>query len=432
MRAPRPWLLLVLALASAGLPGARAQPPRREPPPRGGLPSRRARPPGDALPPIPSARPPTLSSRVSPSEWASAIGWPAALPAPQLEAISTVGVLIERHRFGDGVVELRARSGGDGAAIWRRFVEAMQSSGTVVEREWLGGGSASATVCAPDCASARYFVSLSWDSWVWLTLRRAVRDPPRPPGACEAVPSARWSVCWTASGGARQCSLAYATRFDVDVDRDGAADALVPIPAGRQPERSCPADIEWDLYVTRGDCGHRVARLRGDVSRWHAAGAELAGGYVVLTTAIEPATGWDDSITIRNAFSSGRYREVALTNHGSRCDVHPADCDGGVARVACAVRGHPTILAPFDVTAAQPVLVAATQVAQRDCAAAVRAPVSCAVDLEVLPDGSTRAVRVRDCGAARACVRGAFAGAAFDAFSGEPQAIGTSFRIAPP
>ncbi|MCZ7679340.1 MAG: hypothetical protein M5U28_11500 [Sandaracinaceae bacterium] len=397
------WLLVLSALPSAGAQERR-------------------------LPPVPPPRPVSSARAERPDAWAASLGWPSWLAPPELESVSIAGVLVERRRLRDGTVERRARGSGDGPEIWRRWAAAVRGAGRVLENERIGPASASATVCEHDCtAGPRYFAVLAWDSWVWLTLREpGARRRARPGRAWRSRRTAgasagrRTTAAPSAASATRRASMSTSTATDRPT-----RSCRFPAVAWRRSR--APPDVEWELYVTRGACGHHVGRLRGDLDRWRQ-GADTSSGWLVLDTLIEASSAHDEATSSRWAFRGGRYREIARTVHPSRCDIHPEDCRGGGGPRACAVRGHPTIVAPFDARAAQVALHDATQAAQRECT--VETPVRCSVDLELAPEGVARGVQV-SCGAASACVTRVMRAVTVPVFAGEAQTLGISFQITP-
>jgi len=365
-------------------------------------------------------------------EWAARVGWPAGLAVPALAPIPLAGVITERRRFPDRVAEIRARGTGELGPMWARWTEAVRQAGGTVEAEHVGAGEASATVCPGDCAHGKYFASVVSDSWLWWTLRAAAARPPAPPGACVAVPDDHWHICWTSGDGRTRCNASLRTRWDLDLDRDGVPDARVPQPRARDPGTTCPQDVEWDLYVTRGSCGHRVGRVRGDVSRWRAAPPTLSGGWIALATEVSPPGPWESAVHLGYAYrasSSLGYAQASETRDTARCDVHPADCEGGTSRMLCAVRDHPTVVGPFDSDAASVQMLALAESAQRSCAAQTRRPERCSVDLRVEPAGNVAGLRVRGCDAARRCVVAIYQAGSFTRFAGDAAPLGASFSI---
>lgn len=366
-------------------------------------------------------------------EWPALLGWPSGLATPAIEATYEERLTIARRRYRDGIPELRVLGSGNPTSIWSRWIAAVRAAGGTVENERSGTDWASATVCARDCgASPRHLATITTDSWIRFTLRPAAPRAPQPPGACVPVPSDAWNICFEVGSGRAYCSFPYGTRWDVDVDRDGAPDALVPRPAGRRPELTCPDEVEWDVYVSRGACGHHVGRLRGGLDRWHQLTAEISHGLVVLTTGIEPRGPSDEGVTLRNAFDGVRYREVAMTVHESRCSIHPADCENPMGPMSCAVRGHPTLIAPYDYRVASATVGRLAEEAQAQCGAGVSPPVRCAIDLTIPQDGTPRLRGIRGCGSATSCVERIFRRAAFPRHSSDPGMIGISFQIPVP
>lgn len=384
-----------------------------------------------ALPAVPPVAAAELDRSAPEAEWAAVAGWPGALPSPRLEGVGDQGVSIVRRSFPDGVREIRALGMGERTAVWTAWLDAVRRAGGTVENERTGADWASATLCAASCARGRWFASMTTDSWLRVVLRSASPRTPTPPGACRPVPDDRWRICWETANRS-MCSFDFGTRWDLDVDRDGVPDALVALPAGHRPERTCPHEIQWEVYVSRGACGHRIGRLRGEIDRWHHATTELSRGYVVLTTVVEPAGPWAAPVVLRNEVRAPDvYREVAMTEGTSRCAVHPAACED-YFQPQCAVRDHPSIAGPYDADATSAITFALSQRAQQQCSAGVAPPVRCSVDLVIDPRGGIGRLSVRGCPARTACVERIFRGGIFSPHSGDPGRIGISFQLPAP
>ncbi|MBL9023482.1 MAG: hypothetical protein JNL21_14900 [Myxococcales bacterium] len=75
-------------------------------------------------------------------------------------------------------------------------------------------------------------------------------------------------------------TVSVATDRSLDIDGDGARDALVPEPA----EGDCNFDLHRAVYVARGDCGHKVGVVAGSVEPKT---GPISSGLPELTTVVE-------------------------------------------------------------------------------------------------------------------------------------------------
>ncbi len=118
-----------------------------------------------------------------------------------------------------------------------------------------------------------------------------------------------------------QDNVGISTHATLDVDGDGVQDLLVPEPVARD----CPTDGHYGLYVVRGECGHRVGGIVGQIAPKRETDAASAG-LPELTTTVEygqqidprePARLRTDRRTYR--FDGGAYREVEMISTSVVC-----------------------------------------------------------------------------------------------------------------
>jgi hypothetical protein len=101
----------------------------------------------------------------------------------------------------------------------------------------------------------------------------------------------------------------FATVRAIDLDRDGVPDAMVP---SLHPG-DCPGTMVWDLYITRGACGHHVGKVEGQTPEVRGIGPT---GFVDL--ACDRA--FSGAIDFRTYRFDGTTYAVLETRHSPR---HP-------------------------------------------------------------------------------------------------------------
>lgn len=256
-----------------------------------------------------------------------------------------------------------------------------------------------------------------------LLLATAARaEPP-----CAPVPDLTWTVEVTSGRGIGddlRRSWTYGTERTIDLDRDGTPDALVPVPGGRLPGATCPHEVRRELHLVRGECAVPVGVIEGEP----VAAATTTHGLVDLRATIPPPDQSEGTVTIDYRFDGARYVEVARSVDRARCDIHPDDCRDPYF-VRCAVRGHPTVVGPFDHERVSARLGELADAASAQCAQP-RLPLE---RCEVLPtfsrDGSLSALEVRDCPRRRACVERVFRDLQTAPFYDEPAMPSVSFQL---
>lgn len=150
----------------------------------------------------------------------------------------------------------------------------------------------------------------------------------RLPGPCVVPPTREGTILVSASGfdqqgEFRQGQLEWALRTHAgpDLDGDGEPERYVPHAAkGR-----CPWDVPHDVYVMRGDCGHRVGTIVGPVAE-ETSLARFVGGLRVITTVAEHSAYDGDfpepnhhTRTRRYELRGGKLREVADEHRAGKC-----------------------------------------------------------------------------------------------------------------
>ncbi|MBX3269824.1 MAG: hypothetical protein KF729_06165 [Sandaracinaceae bacterium] len=251
-----------------------------------------------------------------PDDW-----WPPLLPrypgASELAARSFDGSLPE-VRF---QVE-------DARTTWEQWVASIEAAGGVLENlhDFRIGRSATIVI-----GGERYFASVQLGRRTRSHIRRAAPDRPHVERPCTPIPAAAFSVRYRHERPHMTFVMTHflETRWSQDVDADGAPDALVPIPRDESPRSGCPADVRWDLYLSRGDCGHHLGRFEGEV--WRVDGR--LGPVIALREADHP-TG--ERTEIRYDFDGSSYRERSRELHEADCAALPAGC-GERGTVTCEV-----------------------------------------------------------------------------------------------
>lgn len=212
-----------------------------------------------SAPPSGRARPPARTNTRG-DAWASLVGRVAPrMPAPEgARAIEGTEGGLPVDFVVDGSLE----------QVWGRWRQALERSGFTIDVLEARPGAVAAHL---DRMDARGYARLSASAtggvvhgtlgWVVapqpMLLGSACVVPPQrdvqvsirsreanPPPEREAPHEARWS---------------FRTMRMNDLDGDGRLDAIVPI----VEPTDCPHEIEYELYVMRGACGHLVGRTLG-------------------------------------------------------------------------------------------------------------------------------------------------------------------------
>lgn len=158
------------------------------------------------------------------------------------------------------------------------------------------------------------------------------RGQTAPPGACVAVPAARYVVHRTttqASPPDPEYPFESSRDLEVgptalDLDGDGGPDQLVPAPL----PGDCTEDMHVDAYWVRGSCGHRVGTLIGRPT----ATRRRSHGLFDLETSVEETVQDDPRVpAVRRThrrtyrFDGAAYREVSHTVSDAVCHHCPLE-----------------------------------------------------------------------------------------------------------
>ncbi len=272
-------------------------------------------------------------------------GWPPELPPPP-------GVELERPAQGPhdviGFAVQRPL-----AAAWERWSADLGEGGFRIDRLTKTDWSIAATLCTRDCAgSDRYALELRsfCQEASRGTVSRAIdRTRVDLPGSCVAVPQREFTIIEHRSGHGfddyqgveidveSDYRWAFAARHALDLDRDGYFDVMVPVAAAPS---TCPTEIQWELWITRGDCGHHVGQIIGDPAHvWRPKPVRLVNGMISLQTTKNPTGPDEPEIGLVYEFDGAVYREVHRDVPEARCDVHPADCQPMVSS-SCRLEPH--------------------------------------------------------------------------------------------
>lgn len=170
--------------------------------------------------------------------------------------------------------------------------------------------------------------------------RGSSNSPVALPGPCVAVPDTVLRIIEHRSGHGydryenrqidveKDYSWTLAPNDDLDFDRDGVADRIVPVDGGKAEPYPCPRSVRWALWVTRGACGHRVGTISGDLTRAADPSAtRMEHGLTVLSSTRRPSGPDAGAVDYVYTFDGSSYVETSTTIHDSRCSVHPSDCD---------------------------------------------------------------------------------------------------------
>jgi hypothetical protein len=189
----------------------------------------------------------------------------------------------ERTGRGDLLVEFAAV--GTLPAVWSGWLDTAARDGWQVVARYEGAAPEwrSAELRLPGEEERRaWFAAFDWSRFAGgdppvhgmagLALPPAERPAVRLPGRCRPIPAAAFAIDVRATahgapenpaGGSSVTRWAFATERWFDLDGDGALDAAVP----EADAGSCPEDVRWSLWVSRGDCGHLVGTVRGSIVR---------------------------------------------------------------------------------------------------------------------------------------------------------------------
>ncbi len=218
-------------------------------------------------------------------------------------------------------------------------LDAPRDRGAAILAAWLSAAKAAGyrvVLVHDDAASLvtpggeRFWVSVTSDGHGKLAgaLGRARKSRPRAPGACVPVPKPDQTFNVHSSGISQDGELLESSqswqvaRHTADVDADGELDLLVPILKGNATP--CPWNLEYDVYVMRGTCGHRLGRvgpgaptLEGDVPdasgffRLKTESNEITYGKRPIPESYDRVIDW--------AFRGKSYAKLAERKSGGQC-----------------------------------------------------------------------------------------------------------------
>jgi len=179
--------------------------------------------------------------------------WPAWMPR-----IS--GALdVEWYRLHDRGEVLFFRSMEGVGEVFEQVFSSMQDGGFRMGAQRGNGWRRTFSACKPDCDTRRYYgvVTSSFVEGTHAVVRSSVPPESAPvlAGACTEITVTTDLV--------QDAQLLYRTLLDLDLDRDGVLDPMVPrVLEDRNGDgRASREETVWDLFVMRGDCGHFVGTL---------------------------------------------------------------------------------------------------------------------------------------------------------------------------
>lgn len=296
-RPPRTDLLLAAALLAAACdsaPRSQSSPPTQRPAEPNDAPTpttadddtppAAAEAPADAAPPVTSSRPEA---------------WPAPLPwADDVDLPFPDYIKPEASPAGDHRVRLSLPTApiADLVAPWR---EAFAAAGFAELEPCAADEATSTFACTYRSAErlAHLDVRQSGGSSEYLNLKMHLLPAGHAPltdlpGRCVTPPEHSREVMVhsmgigqdgeTFSGDTR---WSVSTHRTIDLDGDGRGEVLVP----HKRSRECPWETPHDLYIMRGDCGHRIGTITGFITDSSAI-APFTAGLREFTT----ESGWAD------------------------------------------------------------------------------------------------------------------------------------------
>lgn len=353
-------------------------------------------------------------------------GWPSDLPA--IAGFELAAGAPHEYPDGSRVVRLTALEGSIGA-LFDAWCAAVEHAGGRMENLHQGEAERTATVVIDE---RRYFVAFTTSGQVNAEIRQAVPGGPPLSSPCLPIPDDSWSSIVTRWGESRRSfRYSFRTSWAHDFDRDGAPDALVPLPDSRDPQHACPAGIEWDVYVSRGACGHRVGRIEGRYQSRDPAHTGLAHGFEDISTQVDVMSPRDPVQDLRYAFDGSSYRVADRTVHEARCEVHPADCRAR-SHTTCELRGHARVPSLVDQEEVGAALSGAAHEAQAACSAPTGVVERCDAHPTFSLDGNVATLRITDCPRRRRCVEPLFRAIRITPFVGDPPLTSISFQIPAP
>ncbi|EDM80763.1 hypothetical protein PPSIR1_12808 [Plesiocystis pacifica SIR-1] len=312
----RPFIAETLGAALAVLGGCIGT---SEPPPAPAEPTPAPEPEPDPSPNPPESEPPAT--------------WPAAVPTPE-------GFTLEGEASGalDPVTFMLHRPFAETWASWRPRLE---EAGVALEAVDESGGAITASLCLDPCAEgdrhALWLSAYGEQATRGALIPSLARAPVELPGDCTPIDTRAFSIIEHRSGhgyndySERRVDVeqdyrwSFGPRPELDLDRDGFFDLMVPT---RADASTCPTEVQWDLWVTRGACGHFVGHIQGDPANlWRPPPVRMVGGLVALPTREDPRGPHEGALDFVYEFDGARYQQVQHEEKEARCDVHPADCE---------------------------------------------------------------------------------------------------------
>jgi hypothetical protein len=213
----------------------------------------------------------------------------------------TVDVESYRLRFDGEVLFFRSMRGV--GEVWSELFVGMQKAGFRMGVQRGNGWRRTFAACKPDCDSRRYYgvVTSSLGEGTHAVIRSiAPLEFERAPvlsGACTEVAVTTDLV--------QDAQLLYRQLLDIDLDRDGVLDPMVPrAVADRDGDgRASREETVWDLFVMRGGCGHFVGTIPDQPSADHF----FPVGPKGLIDLVVVRRVRDKHVTERYAFDGQRY-----------------------------------------------------------------------------------------------------------------------------
>jgi hypothetical protein len=277
-------------------------------------------------------------------------GWPAEVPPPPgLRSVET-------GTNGRGDRELRLEADGELEAAWGGWLAAAGAAGWQVADRHGGGttGWHAASLFASSPDGPRAWIVLSGGgeralTGIWTDAPAlGERSVAAPPGECVPVPQRSFRIRIEANDSTAPPSpmpyWGFVTLWQWDFDGDGTLDAIVPETEGA----SCPSSVKHTIYLVRGDCGHLVGTVQGDID------------YVALRRAAPGEHGLPDVVATVEEINPWPgpggmgASEVHTTRRTYRFDgtsYAVVDTDEKRVKRTCSPDGCPTLACtgPFDV-----------------------------------------------------------------------------------
>jgi hypothetical protein len=143
--------------------------------------------------------------------------------------------------------------------VWEEVFSRMQGAGFRMGMQRGNGWRRTFSACKPDCDTRRYYgmVTTSYSEGTHAVVRSSL-----PPANAPALAGECTEITVTTDL-VQDAQLLYRTLLDLDLDRDGVLDPMVPrvLEDRNRDGRASREETVWDLYVMRGECGHFVGRI---------------------------------------------------------------------------------------------------------------------------------------------------------------------------